>query len=320
MTSTITDQMSGASSAGATVDQLTAARTSAAVKAPCQAVALANVALTGEQTINGVTTNGTRILLTAQTDAKQNGIWITSTGDWVRAPDWDDSSDVVEGTRIWVTDGTVGGLAEYVVTTNNPIVVGTTSVVIVTAEAAIGVATLASPAFTGVPTAPTAAPGTNTAQLSTTAFVTAAGAVITAAYTAAIAAVLGGVAAGFDTLAEIATDLARKAYLDVEEQVITGGARVTSKDLGTITTGTTTLDPGDRPLQHCINGGAFTLAPGANGGSILLDITNNGSAGAITVSGWTKVVGAFTTTNAHKFRCHGSIGNAGSLLTIQPLQ
>lgn len=112
------------------------------------------------------------------------------------------------------------------------------------------------------------------------------------------------------------------AKLDVEEQVVTGGARVTSKDLGTPTNGATvTLDPGDRPLQHLTNNVAgFTLAPGANTGSIILDITNGASAGTITTSGFTKVVGAFTTTNAHKFRCVATIGNAGSLLTIQAMQ
>jgi hypothetical protein len=111
------------------------------------------------------------------------------------------------------------------------------------------------------------------------------------------------------------------ARLETEDQVLTGGARVTSKDLGTISTGTVTPDPGDRPMQHYTNGGAHTLAPSANGGSTLVDITNNGSAGAITTSGFTFVSGdAFTTTNGHKFRCHISIGSAGSLLTVQALQ
>jgi hypothetical protein len=73
-------------------------------------------------------------------------------------------------------------------------------------------------------------------------------------------------------------------------------------------------------MQHCVNGGAFTLAPGTNRGAYMLDIENNGSAGAITTSGWTKVVGSFTTTNGHKFRCHCSIGEEGSLLSIQALQ
>lgn len=118
-----------------------------------------------------------------------------------------------------------------------------------------------------------------------------------------------------------ALGLASVAKLDVEDQALTGGTHVTSKDLGTVTTGTLTPDPGDRLLQHYTNGGAHTLAPGTNTGSYLLDITNNGSAGAITTSGWTKVVGdAFTTTNGHKFRCSCSIGNGGSMLIIQALQ
>ncbi len=111
------------------------------------------------------------------------------------------------------------------------------------------------------------------------------------------------------------------AKLNVEDQVLTGGARVTSKDLGTITTGTVTPDPGDRPLQHYTNNGAHTLAPGTNNGSYLIDITNGASAGAITTSGWTKVAGdAFTTTSGHKFRCHASVGNAGSYLVVGALQ
>lgn len=111
------------------------------------------------------------------------------------------------------------------------------------------------------------------------------------------------------------------ASLSAEDQTLTGGVIVTSKSLGTISSGTVTPDPGDRPAQHYTNGGAHTLAPSLNAGSTLVDITNNASAGAITTSGFTKVVGdAFTTTNGHKFRCSISIGNAGSLLVVRALQ
>lgn len=110
------------------------------------------------------------------------------------------------------------------------------------------------------------------------------------------------------------------ALIDLANQVVTGGGRITSNALGTIASGTVTLDPGTRPLWDYTNGGAHILLPGSNNGSIVLDITNNGSAGVITVTGWTKVVGAFTTTNGHKFRCSGTIGAAGSLLSIQALQ
>lgn len=101
---------------------------------------------------------------------------------------------------------------------------------------------------------------------------------------------------------------------------ITGGASVTSKSLGTVSSGTLTLDMGDCPLQHYTANGAHTLAPGSVVGSCLLDVTNGASAGARTLSGWTKVEGEFTTTNGHKFRCHCSVGNGGSLLVIQALQ
>lgn len=109
---------------------------------------------------------------------------------------------------------------------------------------------------------------------------------------------------------------------DVENQAVTGGATVTPKSLGTVSSGTLTLDMGDRALQHYTNNGAHTLAPGSVPGCCILDITNAGSAGAITTSGWTRVVGAalLTTTNGHAFRCFCSVGNAGSLLVIMPMQ
>jgi hypothetical protein len=119
----------------------------------------------------------------------------------------------------------------------------------------------------------------------------------------------------------VTSGLGSVIYLDVADQVVTGGVRVTSLDLGTpVAASTVTLDPGDRPLQHLTNNAAFTLAPGANAGTLVLDITNGASAGVITTSGWTKVVGAFATTNAFKYRCTCSVGNGGSLLTIQALQ
>lgn len=111
------------------------------------------------------------------------------------------------------------------------------------------------------------------------------------------------------------------AMLAVEGQPLTGGVAVTSKDLGTMTSGTLTLDMGDRPNQHYVNNGAHTLAPGAVVGSILLDITNDASAGAITTSGFIQVTGdSFTTTDTHAFRCHVSVGEAGSVLNVLAMQ
>lgn len=120
-----------------------------------------------------------------------------------------------------------------------------------------------------------------------------------------------------DVTVQTVDNITPPILLDTEDQQVTGGARITSKDLGTKSSGTLTLDYGDRPIQRYINGGAHTLAPGSQYGSIILDITNNASAGLVTTSGWTKVVGAFTTTNGNKFRCFASNSEAGSLLMIQ---
>lgn len=119
----------------------------------------------------------------------------------------------------------------------------------------------------------------------------------------------------------VPSEKAVKAYafgLAVEDQSISGGAVVVSKSLGTVTTGTLTPDPGDRPMQHYTNDGAHTLAPGTKVGSYYLKITNGASAGTITTSGWTIVRGdPFTTTNGHKFGCECVIDVHGdSILTI----
>lgn len=127
-------------------------------------------------------------------------------------------------------------------------------------------------------------------------------------------------AAAIGNKAVVPSGLVNFARRDVENQAITGGGAITSKDLGTLTTGTLTLDMGDRMLQHCINGGAFTLAPGTVFGACYVDVTNNASAGAITTSGWTKVEGSFDTTDGNDFRCFCSVGQTGSKLIIGPMQ
>lgn len=103
---------------------------------------------------------------------------------------------------------------------------------------------------------------------------------------------------------------------------VSGGAEITSKSLGTVTTGTTTLDMADRSLQHYVNGGAHTLSPGSVTGSTIVDITNNGSAGAITFTGWTITYGTttLTTVNGDDFRLVCVVGSAGSSVTVIPLQ
>jgi hypothetical protein len=87
----------------------------------------------------------------------------------------------------------------------------------------------------------------------------------------------------------------------LKDQSFTGGVRTPSQSLST---GNVTIDPGDGPLQHITNGGAFTMTAPANDGSCLVLVTNNGSAGTITFSGFSvgsSVGDALTTTNTSKF-------------------
>jgi hypothetical protein len=87
----------------------------------------------------------------------------------------------------------------------------------------------------------------------------------------------------------------------VEDQLISGGANVTSKSLST---GNITVDCGARPLQYITNGGAFTITAPAADGSCKLLVSNNASAGAITFSGFSVPASPgdpLTTTNGHKF-------------------
>jgi len=102
----------------------------------------------------------------------------------------------------------------------------------------------------------------------------------------------------------------------VEDQTITGGARITPKDLGNLSGVTITPDPGDRPIQKITNNGAGTIAPGSNTGQYTLTVINASGAGAITTSGWTKVDGAFDTTTTSKFLCSCIVTADFSCLTI----
>jgi hypothetical protein len=94
------------------------------------------------------------------------------------------------------------------------------------------------------------------------------------------------------------------AVLGTADQTQSGGANLTSYSIGTISSGTTTVDCGKNPAQYLTNGGAFTLAAPSNDGTCLVLVTNNGSAGAITFSGFTvgsNTGDALTTTSGNKF-------------------
>jgi hypothetical protein len=104
---------------------------------------------------------------------------------------------------------------------------------------------------------------------------------------------------------------------------LTAGYLSDSYNGGTVSSGTYTPAPATNQenFQHYTNGGAHTLAPPASVCAVVVEILNNGSAGAITTSGFTKVTGdAFTTTNGHKFLAHITKSNSYSHLHVTALQ
>jgi hypothetical protein len=106
---------------------------------------------------------------------------------------------------------------------------------------------------------------------------------------------------------------------------LTAGYTSTAYNAGTKTTGTFTPDPANGNFQRAVNGGAHTLAPPSVGGgdsaSMVIQYTNNGSAGTLTTSGFTKKTGdALTTVNGDDFFFHITVSNGFSHLNVVALQ
>lgn len=108
MTSNITDRLNGFT-------------TSAAMKNPVACATTANITLSGEQTIDDITTSSDRVLVKNQTDTTENGIYDSASGTWTRAKDFESTRDVLTGTTVFVVGGTTNaGLYYYVSTASDP--------------------------------------------------------------------------------------------------------------------------------------------------------------------------------------------------------
>lgn len=112
----------------ATKAYVDAARSGLDVKASCRAATSANITLSGTQTIDGVALiAGDRVLVKDQTTASANGIYVVAAGAWSRSTDADTDAEVHAGMFTFIEEGTLYADSGWVLTTNNPIVVGSTS-------------------------------------------------------------------------------------------------------------------------------------------------------------------------------------------------
>lgn len=97
----------------------------AATTAP---LTLANQLEAGD-VVDGVTlAAGNRVLVKDQSTGSENGIYVVqASGAAIRAEDFDSSSEVTAGAFTFIEEGTVNGDTGYVLTTNDVIILGTTS-------------------------------------------------------------------------------------------------------------------------------------------------------------------------------------------------
>lgn len=99
-----------------------------AVKDPVRVLANTNIALTGLQTIDGVTlVANDRVALIGQTTASQNGLYSVASGAWSRVTDMDANTELTGGTEFLVNEGTTYAGSVWRVTNTGTITLGTTN-------------------------------------------------------------------------------------------------------------------------------------------------------------------------------------------------
>ena len=111
-----------------TTDRIAGLSSSSAMKAPVKVASTGALTLAGEQTVDGVAlTTGDRILVKDQASQSDNGIYEVATTTWSRAGDFDGARDAVRGTLVFIAQGTTNADTFWIVTTADPITIGTSN-------------------------------------------------------------------------------------------------------------------------------------------------------------------------------------------------
>ena len=105
-------------------------------KQAVRVITVANVTLAGgaPTPVDGVNLSaGDRVLVTGQSTGSQNGLYQVETvgsgnnGTWVRTTDGNTTGEIEAGMIVMVTEGTIYADTQWKLTTDNPIVIGTTA-------------------------------------------------------------------------------------------------------------------------------------------------------------------------------------------------
>lgn len=103
-------------------------------KQAVRVITLVNIALTGgaPAAVDGVNLSvGDRILVAGNNDARENGIYVVnilgsgSSGTWVRSNDTNQTGELEAGAIVMVTEGAIYADTQWKLTTNDPIIIGT---------------------------------------------------------------------------------------------------------------------------------------------------------------------------------------------------
>ncbi|MFO0520891.1 MAG: hypothetical protein ACK515_10775, partial [bacterium] len=125
------------------VDNAVSSLASGAFKAPVKAATVANITLSGTQTIDGIAlVADDRCLVKNQSTGSQNGIYLVKVGAWVRATDFDAWSEIF-GTSVIVDQGTTQADTVWICTANAGGTLGTTAITFAQMQGQIADGTLA---------------------------------------------------------------------------------------------------------------------------------------------------------------------------------
>lgn len=98
------------------------------VTADVRAATAGNIALSGLQTVDGITlAAGDRVLVKNQTTGSQNGVYTAAAGVWARSADADTSAKVAAGIHVYVEEGTANGKTRWQMVNAGTVTVGTTA-------------------------------------------------------------------------------------------------------------------------------------------------------------------------------------------------